>query len=77
MAAYYNECDRFNVEWLKHLMTAGVIAPGEIDARDIREVRAADLRGFTQWHFFAGIGVWSYALRQAGWTDSERVRTGS
>jgi hypothetical protein len=29
--AYYNEHDRFNVEWLKHLMAANLIAPGEID----------------------------------------------
>lgn len=27
MAAYYNEHDRFNVEWLKHLMAANLIAP--------------------------------------------------
>ena len=28
MGAYYNEHDKFCVEWLKHLMAAGVIAPG-------------------------------------------------
>jgi DNA (cytosine-5)-methyltransferase 1 len=54
-----------------------VIAPGEIDGRDIQQVRAEELRGFTQCHFFAGIGVWSYALRSAGWPDSERAWTGS
>jgi site-specific DNA-cytosine methylase len=77
VSAYYNEHDQFNVEWLKHLMAAGVIAPGEIDGRDIQQVRAEELRGFTQCHFFAGIGVWSYALRSAGWPDSERAWTGS
>jgi DNA (cytosine-5)-methyltransferase 1 len=76
VSAYYNEHDKFNVEWLKHLMAAGVIAPGEIDGRDIQQVRAEELRGFTQCHFFAGIGVWSYALRCAGWPDSERAWTG-
>jgi DNA (cytosine-5)-methyltransferase 1 len=35
------------------------------------------LRGFTQCHFFAGIGVWSYALRLAGWPDDRPVWTGS
>jgi DNA (cytosine-5)-methyltransferase 1 len=74
---YYNEHDKFNVEWLKHLMAAGMIAPGEIDGRDIQQVRAEELRGFTQCHFFAGIGVWSYALRLAGWNDTEHVWTGS
>jgi len=77
VTAYYNENDPFNVEWLKHLMAAKVIAPGEIDGRDIQQVRAEDLKGFTQCHFFAGIGVWSYALRCAGWEDSQRVWTGS
>ena len=28
-------------------------------------------------HFFAGIGVWSYALRLAGWPDNRPVWTGS
>ena len=36
-----------------------------------------DLAGYTQCHFFAGIGVWSYALRRAGWADSRPVWTGS
>ena len=76
-AAYYNEIDPFSVQWLKHLMNANMIAPGEIDGRDIRDVQPEDIRGFTQWHFFAGIGVWSYALRLAGWPDDRPVRTGS
>jgi DNA (cytosine-5)-methyltransferase 1 len=33
--------------------------------------------GYTQCHFFAGIGVWSYALRRAGWPDDREVWTGS
>nr|WP_294980135.1 DNA cytosine methyltransferase [uncultured Pseudomonas sp.] len=36
-----------------------------------------DLRPYTQCHFFAGIGVWSLALRRAGWPDSRPVWTGS
>jgi DNA (cytosine-5)-methyltransferase 1 len=35
------------------------------------------VRGFTQCHFFAGIGGWSYALRLAGWDDARAVWTGS
>src|SRR3990167_2107459 len=58
-------------------MQAGVIAPGEVDERDIREVEPADLAGFAQCHFFAGIGVWSHALRGAGWPDGDPVWTGS
>jgi DNA (cytosine-5)-methyltransferase 1 len=75
--AYYNEIDPYAAQWLRNLIAAGHIAPGDVDERDIRLVRADDLRGYTQCHFFAGIGVWSYALRLAGWPDDEPVWTGS
>lgn len=74
---YYNEIDRFAAAWLRELIKAGHIADGEIDERDIRDVKPNDLRGFTQCHFFAGVGVWSYALRKARWPDSRPVWTGS
>jgi DNA (cytosine-5)-methyltransferase 1 len=77
MSAYYNEIDSFAAQWLRELIKAGLIADGEVDERDIRDVRADDLRGFTQCHFFAGIGGWSYALRLAGWPDDRPVWTGS
>lgn len=75
--AYYNDNDPFAAAWLRELIKAGLIAPGEVDERSIEKVKPDDLRGFTQCHFFAGIGVWSYALRGAGWPDNEPVWTGS
>lgn len=75
--AYYNEIDPFLVDWLKNLINEGLIAPGDVDSRDIKEVDAQDLKGYTQCHFFAGIGGWSYALRLAGWPDNLPVWTGS
>jgi len=75
--AYYNEVDPFAAAWLRELIREGHIAPGEVDERDIRDVVPAELAGFTQCHFFAGIGVWSYALRRAGWPDDQPVWTGS
>ena len=75
--AYYSEFDPHAAAWLRNLIKMGMIAPGEVDERDIREVQPDDLRGFTQCHFFAGIGVWSYSLRRAGWPDSKPVWTGS
>lgn len=75
--AYYNENDSFAAAWLRELIKADLIAPGEVDERSIEEVKPDDLRGFTQCHFFAGIGVWSYALRNAGWADDLAVWTGS
>jgi DNA (cytosine-5)-methyltransferase 1 len=77
LKAYYNEFEPFAAAWLRELIKAGLIADGEVDERDIREVQPDDLKGFTQHHFFAGIGVWSYALRAAGWPDDAGVWTGS
>jgi DNA (cytosine-5)-methyltransferase 1 len=75
--AYYNEHDSFAAAWLRELIIEGAIAQGDVDERDIRDVTATDLRGYTQCHFFAGIATWSYALRCAGWPDSRPVWTGS
>ena len=77
MTAYYNEIDPYAAQWLRNLIDAGHIAAGVVDTRSITEVQPDDLKGFTQCHFFAGIGVWSYALRLAGWDDSRPVWTGS
>ena len=77
MAAYYNEIDPYAAQWLRNLIAAGHIADGEVDERSIEDVRPSDLKGFTQCHFFAGIGVWSYALRQAGWSDDKPAWSGS
>ncbi|HDM8374313.1 TPA: DNA cytosine methyltransferase [Yersinia enterocolitica] len=75
--AYYNEFDPYAAQWLRNLIKAGHIAPGYVDERSIVDVKPEDLTEFTQCHFFAGIGAWSYALRQAGWPDDKPVWTGS
>ncbi len=75
--AWYNEISPFAAQWLRNLIAAGHIAPGDVDGRSIEEVNPDDLRDYTQCHFFAGIGVWSYALRKAGWPDDKPVWTGS
>ena len=75
--AYYNEIDPYAAEWLRSLIRSGHIADGIVDERSISDVRPDELQEFTQCHFFAGIGVWSYALRSAGWEDDRPVWTGS
>lgn len=75
--AYYNEIDPFAAARLRVHMAAGRIMPGVVDERSIEDVRPDDLRGFVQVHFFAGVGIWSYALRRVGWEDSREVWTGS
>lgn len=77
MVSYYNEIDPYAAQWLRNLIANKLIADGDVDERSIRDVAAADLHGYTQCHFFAGIGVWSYALRLAGWPDDRPVWTGS
>ena len=77
MTAYYNENDPGAVAWLRELIKQGHIAPGDVDDRGIIDVNPSDLHGYTQHHFFAGIGGWSYAARLAGWPDSRPLWTGS
>lgn len=77
MTAYYNEFDKKKAEGLRELIKEEVIAPGDVDTRSIKEVSAEDVKGYTQCHWFAGVGVWSYALRLAGWDDETPVWTGS
>jgi len=77
VSVYYNEFDPFAAAWLRELIKDGLIADGEVDERSILDVRPRDLRGFTQCHFFAGIGGWSAAARLAGWSDDRPMWTGS
>ena len=74
---YYNEFDQFAAAWLRELIKEGLIPQGDVDERSITEVLPADLKGYTQCHFFAGIGGWSEALRLAGWSSDRPVWTGS
>lgn len=75
--AYYNEIDPFAAAWLRNLITAGHIAPGDVDERSIVDVQPGDLEGYEQCHFFAGIAGWSLALRMAGWPDDRPAWSGS
>lgn len=72
---YYNEYDKNAAAWLRELIKAGLIPEGTVDERSIVDVKPEELNGYTQCHFFAGIGGWSYALQLAGWDGP--VWTGS
>lgn len=77
MTAYYNENDPCAACVLRELIAEGQIAPGHVDDRSIKDVTADDLRGFTQVHWFAGMGGWSFAVRRAGWPDSRPLWSAS
>jgi hypothetical protein len=74
---YYNDNDSFSVKWLKALIAEGLIPKGDVDDRSITEIKPSELDGYTQCHFFAGIGGWPYALRLSGWPEDRPVWTGS
>jgi hypothetical protein len=65
MSVYYNEIDPAAAAWLRELIRQGRLPDGDVDERDIRDVRPDELRAYAQCHFFAGIGGWSLALRLA------------
>lgn len=67
MSSFYNENDSGAADWLELLIKEGLIPDGIVDRRSIAEVSAADVVGFDQCHWFAGIGGWALALRLAGW----------
>lgn len=74
---YYNDNDPRAAAWLRALIENNLIPPGHVDDRSISEIQAADLAGFAQCHFFAGIAGWSVALSLAGWPADRPVWTGS
>ncbi len=76
-SAFFNDNDAYAAAWTRNLIAAGEIAAGVVDERSIRDLRAADVASYRQCHFFSGVGVWSRALRDAGWPDDANVWTGS
>lgn len=74
---YYNEFDPKAAAWLRELIKAGEIPPGDVDERSITEIKPNELTKYTQCHFFAGIGGWSLALKLTGWPIDRPVWTGS
>ena len=74
---YYNDNDPKAAAWLRELIKQNLIPAGDVDERSIEDVTKSDLKGYTQCHFFAGIGGWSEALRLAGWPADRPVWTGS
>lgn len=63
---YLNEFDPFVADWLGMLSTLGEIPLSYVDSRTICDVTPQCLDGFTQCHFFAGIGGWPLAFQLAG-----------
>lgn len=77
MRAFHNDIDPEAGAVLRQHVADGLIAPGVVDTRSIKDILPDDLASFTQCHFFAGGGLWSIAARMAGWPDWLPLWTGS
>lgn len=66
MMHYYNEIDPYCCDVLRARIADGSLPNGFVDQRDIREVQPADLAGYVQCHFFAGIGGFPLGIKWAG-----------
>lgn len=77
MSAYYNEWDKDAAAVLRELIAMSLIPPGDVDERSVEDVRAADLVGYRQCHFFAGYGGWPLAFRLAGIPDDANAWSAS
>ena len=75
--AFYNEIEPYLCTWLNNQIAAGIIPPGRVDGRDVRDLSPNDLAGFRQVHLFAGVGGWAYAARLAGWPDDAELWSAS
>lgn len=75
--AWYNDNDKAAAHVLRCLVEDGLLPPGDVDDRSIKDIQPDDLDGYTQCHFFAGAGLWPLAARIAGWPDDRPLWTGS
>lgn len=74
---YYNEFHPPAAAILRGLIADKLIPEGHVDDRSITDLQPSELAGYTQCHFFAGIGGWPLALTLAGWPTDRPVWTGS
>ncbi len=73
---FYNDNDPKVAAWLRELIAAGHLPPGDVSDASIGDI-SNELHGRRQVHFFAGIGGWPLALRLAAWPVDRPVWTGS
>jgi DNA (cytosine-5)-methyltransferase 1 len=75
-AVYYNDIEPFRCNVLRMNVASGLLPEGLIDERDIRDVHAVNLVGYTHVHLFAGIGAFPLGLEWAGVSKDIRIVTG-
>jgi len=73
--AYYNDIDPYCAKVLRRRIDDGMLPEGYVDDRDIRDVDETELRNYSQWHLFAGIGGFPLGLSWSGIGDDTRILT--
>jgi DNA (cytosine-5)-methyltransferase 1 len=74
--AYYNEIDPYCCQVLEKQIRAGNLPEGDVDCRDIREVKGEQLKDYGQVHLFAGIGGIPLGFKWAGMPAGFPIVTG-
>jgi len=74
---YYTDINLYTCQWLDNLIDAEELPIGFVECIDIKELFIRDLSGFSQVHFFSGIGGWPLALKLAGIHQEFPVWSGS
>ncbi|QNT79267.1 DNA cytosine methyltransferase [Entomobacter blattae] len=77
MTHLYNDTDRNANAWLAEIIKNHLLPDGDINEGSISEITPDEVSGYTQCHFFSGIGGWPYALQLAGWPEDMPIWTGS
>lgn len=75
LQAFYNDIDPYCCAVTARHVAAGDLPAGAVVCRDVREVTVDELRDYTQWHLFCGIGGIPYGLRLGGWPDAWPILT--
>jgi DNA (cytosine-5)-methyltransferase 1 len=77
MTVIYNDIDEYVCDWTDNLIKQGLVADGRVVRGSVEKLRPSLDRSVHQLHLFAGIGLWSAALRLAGVSDQASIWTGS
>jgi DNA (cytosine-5)-methyltransferase 1 len=63
----YNDIDPKTCSWTKELINLGLIPPGNVVCKSIRDIQPDEIKEYTQVHLFNGISGWAFAAKLAGW----------
>ncbi len=63
---FYNDIDPTVCAWTSELIRAGLIPPGDVVCKSIKDIQPDELKKYDQCHFFNGVSGWALAGCLAG-----------